>query len=95
MDIPDLWWLAIAIFCVVAVLVAILLGMIIAAAKNVDRHAAAIWLAGKQIAANTVSIWMLEKTNEHLETIAGEARSIAEAADLLNRTLGAVIPGRS
>ena len=94
-NIPQLWWLAIAIFCAVAVVVAILLGLVIAAAKQVDHHASAIWVAGKQIAGNTAAIWMLDRTNGHLEEIAVEARSIAQTADMLNRTLGAVIPGKS
>jgi hypothetical protein len=95
MQIPQLWWLAIAIFLAIAVVVSILLGLVIAAAKSVDRHAGAVWVAGKQIAGNTAAMWMLDKTNANLEQIAVEARSIAQTADLLNRTLGAVIPGRS
>lgn len=65
METTELWWLSLALAAVVVVVVAVLLGMIIAAAKSINEHAAGIWTEGKKIAGNTVSIWMLEKTNEY------------------------------
>lgn len=62
----ELWWLSLGIFALVVVVVAVLLGLIVAAARDVDRHAKAIWDTGKGIAANTVGIWMLQRTNEEL-----------------------------
>ena len=66
MDVFTMWWLSLGIAAVVVVVVAVLLGLIIATARRIDAHAASIWTAGKQIAGNTVSIWILEQTNEHL-----------------------------
>lgn len=85
MDIIELWWLSLAIAAVVVVVVAVLLGLIIAAAKRIDRHAENIWIVGKQIAGNTVAIWMLEQTKqqveevcEHVETLSQTARALEE-----------------
>ncbi|MBA3725022.1 MAG: hypothetical protein H0W86_00885 [Armatimonadetes bacterium] len=82
MDNTQFWWLSIGIGAVVIVVVAVLLGMIIAAAQSIDRHAKAIWTVGKQIAGNTVSIWMLETTNERLTRI-------MEGLEFLDRKLSA------
>jgi hypothetical protein len=83
----QLWWLALAIAALVVVVVAALLGMIIAAAKSIDRHAAGIWTVGKQIAGNTVSIWMLEKTNDHLEGMTNAVRAVEKTTTSMEETL--------
>lgn len=90
MDVIELWWLYLAIFAVVIIVVAVLLGLIIATAKRIDRHAAAIWTVGKQIAGNTVSIWMLEKTIGHLELIQENVRDLDRSAANMNETLKAL-----
>lgn len=76
MTVIGLWWLSLAIFAVVIVVVAVLLGLIIAAAKSIDRHAGAIWVVGKEIAGNTVSIWMLERTLHSLGQLDRSAQRI-------------------
>ena len=81
MDVIDLWWLSLAAFAAVVVVVALLLGLIVAAAKRIDRHAAAIWIVGKQIAGNTVSIWLLEQTNEQVGKLIEETRALVRIAD--------------
>ena len=49
MDPMTLWKISWAIGAVVVLIVAVLLIIIIVAARSIDKHAAAIWLAGKQI----------------------------------------------
>ncbi len=71
-------------------MVAALLGLIVAAAKSIDRHAAAIWTVGKQIAGNTVSIWMLEKTNEHMEATRDATRSLEQTAASMDEKIRAL-----
>lgn len=88
MDVTELWWLSLGIAAVVVVVVAVLLGLIIAAAKSIDEHASDIWTVGKQIAGNTVSIWMLEKTNESVSRMVGTARSIEKTAASMDEKLG-------
>ena len=83
-----LLWLAIAL--VVVALVGLLLRLIIRAANRIDRHAREIWEAGKKIAANTVSIWMLGQTNEVAGEILETAKSIDKAARSLPPKLDAL-----
>lgn len=76
MSVTELWWLSLGIFAVVVVIVAVLLGVIIAAAKSIDRHAGAIWVVGKEIAGNTVSIQMLEQSVGALRSVSESCRRI-------------------
>jgi hypothetical protein len=85
----QMWWISLAVFGVVVVVVALLLGVIIAAAKSIDRHAAEIWVAGKQIAGNTVSIWLLDKTNDALREVRDEVRGLEKAVRRLDHSLRA------
>lgn len=95
LTVVQLWWLSLAIAGVVVVVVVLLLGLIIWAANRIDRHAKAIWEVGQKIAANTVTIWMLEQTNHVASEILQTAKSLVEAVgslgpklDALGRTLG-------
>ena len=90
MNMLRLWWLSLGIFAAVVGVVAGLLGLIIAAARSIDRHAEAIWVAGKQIAGNTVSIWMLEKTNEQLAEVSEVTRSLERTAASIDAKLRAL-----
>jgi hypothetical protein len=83
----QLWWLSLGLAAVVVVVVAVLLGLIIATAKRIDYHASAIWVAGKQIAGNTVSIWMLESANGALRGIHGALGALEKTVAALNDTL--------
>lgn len=85
-----MWWLSLGIFSSVVLIVAVLLGLIIAAAKSIDRHAAAIWIAGKQIAGNTAAIWMLDQTNTTLRKILDELRGLQQALASTDGTLRAL-----
>jgi hypothetical protein len=88
MSVTDMWWLSLAIFGAVVVVVAVLLGSIIAAAKSIDRHAGAIWVIGKEIAGNTVSIWMLEQTIGALRRLSESTRRLEQALGGLDAKLG-------
>jgi hypothetical protein len=94
MTVTELWWLSIGIFALVVVVVAVLLGIIIVAAKSIDRNAGAVWVVGKEIAGNTVSIWMLEQTIGALRRIAESSRRIEAALQRVDRRLGGASGGR-
>lgn len=83
MDTMTIWTYSLIAGAVVILIVAALLIMLIAAARRVDRHAAEIWTAGKHIAGNTVSIWMLNTTN----SVAGE---ILQTAQSINKRAAAI-----
>ena len=71
----------------VVAIVAVLLSLIIATAKQINQHAQAIWTVGKQIAGNTVAIWMLEETNRELVQIRAQVRTAAESAESMRRQI--------
>ncbi len=80
MDVIQMWWLTLGIAAVVILVVAALLVWIARAAERIDAHALEVWTAGKSIAANTVQIWHLHKTNEVAGQILSTAQAIASVA---------------
>lgn len=87
MDVIQVWWLSLAIFAAVILILAVLLGLIITTAKSIDRHAGAIWVVGKEIAGNTVAIWMLEQTVGSLQRLSDSLRRIEHTIGGLDSTL--------
>ena len=90
MDTMTLWTYSLIAGAVVIVIVVILLIILIAAANRVNRHAGAIWEAGKKIAGNTVSIWMLQTTNKVAGDILATAQSINSRAESIDNTIAAL-----
>ena len=89
-DVVRLWWLSLGLSGVVVAVVAALLGAIVGAARSIDQHATDIWTVGKQIAGNTVSIWMLGKTNEQVARLNEAAQSIDRTAASIDTRLRAL-----
>lgn len=87
MDTMTLWTYSLIAGAVVILIVAALLIMLITAARRVDKHAAEIWTAGKHIAGNTVSIWMLNTTNKVAGNILETAVSIDKRAAAIDDKL--------
>ncbi len=90
MDTMTIWTYSLIAGAVVVLIVAVLLIMLIAAANRVNKHASHIWDAGKQIAGNTVSIWMLNVTNRVAGEILEGAKSINNRAASIDTTIGAL-----
>lgn len=88
MDPITIWTWSLIAGAVVIAIVAVLLLAIIATARSIDRHALDIWTVGKSIAANTVSIWMLDRTNQLAREILATAQSIDETTRALGEKLG-------
>lgn len=87
MDLTTLWLVTLGIALVVVLVVAALLIWIARAAERIDVHALDIWVAGKSIAANTVQIWHLHKTNEVAGEILAGAQTIAGVASSIDDRL--------
>jgi len=87
MDSITIWTWSLIAGAVVVLIVAALLILIIRAARQIDYHANEIWEAGKKIAGNTVSIWMLDKTNAVAGNILSTAQSIAGVAQSIDQKL--------
>lgn len=84
------WWLVLGIALVVVLVVAALLIMIIVAANRINRRADEIWGVGKNIAANTIQIWQLQKTNAVAGEILTTAQTIAAVAQSIDSRLAAL-----
>lgn len=76
MDPNAIWIWSLVGGAVVILLVAALLLAILATARSIDKHALDLWTVGKNIAANTVSIWMLNRTNQIAREILATAQSM-------------------
>ncbi|MGH9847593.1 MAG: hypothetical protein ACREEM_53565 [Blastocatellia bacterium] len=87
MDSMTIWTYSLIAGVAVVLVVALLLILIIRAANRIDYHANEIWEAGKKIAGNTVSIWMLQDTNVVAADILKTAQSIAGVASDINQKL--------
>src|SRR5262245_50201084 len=90
MDNITLWTYSLIAGGVVILIVATLLILIIVTARRIDYHANQVWETGKRIAANTVSIWMLEKTNAIAGQILTTAKGIAAAGVSIDKKLDGV-----
>lgn len=90
MDSATMWMYSLIAGVAVILIVAVLLILIVLTARSIDTHAKNIWLAGKNIAANTVSIWMLRETNAVAGQILAGAGEIVSAARSIDDKLGAL-----
>ena len=88
-----MWWLSLGASAAVVGVVAGLLGRVAAEARSIDEHAEGIWTVGKQIAGNTVSIWMLEQANSELAKTLEVAGNIERVAASIDAKLGALAGG--
>lgn len=81
----NLWVMALVAAAVVLVVVTVLLQLILGTARRIHRLVADIWTGGKRIAANTVNIAQLERTNFLARALLESAASIAPAAGRIGK----------
>lgn len=77
--IQSVWTWSLIVFTVVLVVVAILLTLILRAARDIAAGVAAIWNVGQRIANNTIHLALLEKTNAGAEAILQSAVGVIKA----------------
>ncbi len=83
------WWLvALALGVLVLVVVAVLLEMIVRTAKKIHRLVSDIWTSGTHIAANTVTIALLQRTNYLARALLESAGRIAAASSRIQKATG-------
>ncbi len=68
-----LWWMTLGLGLVVSIVAVVLLHMFLLQLRRIDRGSAAIWEAGKQVARNTATSWMLHQTTLRLDGLTEEA----------------------
>ena len=84
----QLWFISLGLAVVVVIVVAILLEMIVRTAGGIDELVHSIWIGGKRIAANTVTIALLGETNDIAGKILGSASEIAKASSRIRQITG-------
>jgi len=67
------WSLALTLGLVVAVVAVVLLEVFLRQVHRVEAGAGAVWVAGKQVARNTASTWLLPELSARLDLLAEEA----------------------
>ncbi len=68
-----LWWMTLAIGLVVALIAVALLQLFYRQVRRIEAGSEAIWGAGKQVARNTATTWMLHQTTLRLDALTDEA----------------------
>jgi len=77
--VQQIWIITLVIFAVVLVVVAALLTLILSTAKQIHAGVSAIWTTGQKIAANTVQLAQLDRTNFLAGGILASAGRVAGA----------------
>jgi hypothetical protein len=77
--IQRVWTLTLVAYGVVLVVVAVLLALVLRAARAVRAGVSAIWTVGQQIANNTIHVALLDTTNHVAGQVLASARGVASA----------------
>ncbi len=89
MDDHAAWAVALVLGLVVAVVAVVLLEVFLREVHRIERGAGLVWTAGKQVARNTATTWLLAETSQRLTLLTDEA---GRHADLLRAPSGPVGP---
>lgn len=81
--IQRIWTVTLAVYGVVLIVVAVLLTLILHAARDVRAVVSAIWTVGQQVANNTIHIALLDTTNHIAAEILTSAKGIVAATAAL------------
>jgi hypothetical protein len=81
--IQRVWTISLVVFAVVLVVVAVLLTLVLRAARDVRAGVSAIWTVGQQVANNTIHIALLDTTNHVAGAILASAGGVAAATAAL------------
>lgn len=73
MSADALWWLTLGLGLVVSLAAVTLLHIFYLKVRRIEDGADAIWEAGKQVARNTATTWMLHQTTVRLDGFTEEA----------------------
>jgi hypothetical protein len=74
-----MWTLTLVVLGVVLIVVAVLLALIVAAARQVLVRVADIWTVGQQVANNTIHVALLDTTVHVAGGVLGSARNVVAA----------------
>lgn len=72
-DVQTMWWVALGLGLVVAVVVVFLLHTLLREVRRIDTNVKTLWSTATMVARNTATTWLLNDTAEGLEAIKAEA----------------------
>ncbi len=67
------WFIALGFGLIVSLVAVVLLEVFLRQVHRIERGAGLVWEAGKQVAGNTATTWMLDTTSERLSMLTKEA----------------------
>lgn len=81
--IQRIWTLTLVVYGVVLIVVAVLLALILGAARRVLAGVAAVWTVGQQVASNTIHVALLDTTIHVAGEILESAKGVIHATTAL------------
>ncbi|MDX1658010.1 MAG: hypothetical protein R3343_04250 [Nitriliruptorales bacterium] len=72
------WWAAVIAGLVVAVVLVVLLESLLRRVLEIERGAEQVWHAGKLVARNTATVWMIGEAADTVDEVAAEATRHAQ-----------------
>ncbi len=81
--IQRIWTITLVVYALVLVVVAVLLTLILRAARDIHAGVSAIWTVGQRVANNTIHIALLDTTNAVAARILAAAGGVAGATAAL------------
>ena len=84
------WFLTLGLGLVVALVAVVLLETFLREVHRIERGAGLVWQAGKEVARNTATTWLLPETSKRLDVLTDEAM---RHVDLLSPTASAESEG--
>lgn len=67
------WFLCLGLGLVVAVVAVVLLEVFLRQVHRIEHGAGQVWQAGKEVARNTSTTWLLQETSNRLDLLTDEA----------------------
>lgn len=95
MDDHGYWAVALGLGLVVAVVAIVLLEIFLREVFRIERGAGQVWTAGKQVARNTSTTWLLDTTSDRLDQLTVEAGRHAELLGAASAPSGSITEDRS
>ncbi|CAN5625416.1 hypothetical protein BH20ACT2_BH20ACT2_20840 [soil metagenome] len=81
-----MWWITLGLGFVVVVVVIVLLSLLVSLVNDIDRNVSKAWSTATNVARNTATTWMLQRTATSADVLHHE---VERHARLLNEKAGA------
>ncbi len=88
MSTETMWWITLGLGLVVALVAVVLLHLFYTQVRRIESGSEAIWEAGKQVARNTATTWMLHQTTVRLDALTEEALKHNDFLDTVGGSAG-------